>query len=340
VTEATPDLISLREPCADFVTASIYDRFADELQRFGERGKKVCHQDILYHLDYLQGALISNDPEIFSQYALWLRDVLNSRGVPTAHLSASFDFLEVFFNSHLSDTEAGEIAHILKSATRLLSSDAPPITYGQLRFPEHSQVSDYRTSILQGQHRTALALVTNIMKSGSSLTQASVQLIQPALYQVGTLWQNNQATVSQEHLATAISQNVLASAYMYAKFSDPIGKTAMFACVEGNYHSVGLHILSDGFETIGWDVLNLGANVPMQDLIVEVNTRRPELLALSISLPGQLATARSVIEMLRSEMGNACPEIWIGGLGTAEAWRITKADGWASDALHALEQLR
>lgn len=333
------DITSFRETCADSVTASIYERFADQLQRFGERGKQVCRQDILYHLDYLQGALISNDPSIFSQYALWLRDVLSSRGVPVTHLSASFEFLDSFFSSHLPATEAGAITPILDAATDSLAMDAPPVIYGQLRLPEHSQVSEYRTSILQGQHRTALTLMTDLMNSGNSLTQASVELIQPALYQVGSLWQSNQATVSQEHLATAISQNVLASAYVQASFTDPIGKTAMFACVEGNYHSVGLHMLSDGFETIGWDVLNLGANVPMQDMAVEVNARRPELLALSIALPGHLATARSAIEMLRSEMGTACPEIWIGGLGTAQVWRITKADGWASDALHALEQL-
>ena len=48
------------------------------------------------------------------------------------------------------------------------------------------------------------------------------------------------------------------------------------------------------------------------------------------------------IEMLHPEMGSACPEIWIGGVTTLsnqKTWRIAQADGWASDALHALEQL-
>lgn len=339
----TTDLASWRELCADFATKAIYERYAKELQRFGERGRQTCRQDMLYHLDYLQGALVGSDPAIFTQYALWLKDVLISRGVPTAHLSTSFDFMETFFNNNLSAAEAGAVAAILGAARTALSLEASPaIIYGQMRYPAHPQSEQYRASILQGQHKTATSLMTDAMNNGSSLTQASVQLVQPALYQVGNLWQKNKITVSQEHLATAICQNVLAVAYMQASFAPPVGKTAMFACVEGNHHSVGLHMLSDGLETAGWDVLYLGANLPMQDLVHEVDAKRPDLMSLSISLPNHIATARSTIELLHAELGNACPEIWIGGLATAsnrQLWSVTKADGWASDALHALEQI-
>lgn len=339
---AVVDLTPWREPCADFATNAIYARYAKELERFGERGRQTCRQDMLYHLDYLQGALIGDDPGVFTQYALWLKDVLNSRGVPAAHLGASFDFLATFFSNNLPADEAGAIAAILHAGRTVLSQDALPAVYGETRFPELPEVEPYRVSILQGQHKTATSLMLEAMNKGSSLTQASVRLVQPALYQVGNLWQNNQISVSQEHLATAISQNVLASAYMQAHFAPPVGKAAMFACVEGNHHSVGLHILSDGFETAGWDVLYLGANLPTQDLVHEVDTKRPDLLALSISLPTHIATARQTIEMLHAEMGSACPVVWVGGLTAAASqkiWRITKADGWAADALQALEQL-
>lgn len=336
------DLTPWREPCAAYVTEAIYARYAKELQRFGERGRQNCRQDILFHLDYLQGALIGNEPSIFAQYALWLKDVLSSRGVPVAHLSTSFDFLETFFNNNMLVAEASAVAAILGAARTALSLDSPPAIYGQTRYPAHPQAEQYCLSILQGQHKAAMSLMMQVMNNGSSLTQASVQLVQPALYQVGNLWQNNQVTVSQEHLATAISQNVLASAYMQASFAPSVGKTAMFACVEGNHHSVGLHILADGFETSGWDVLNLGANLPMTDLGHEVDRKRPDLLALSISLPNHIATARLTIEMLHAEMGSACPEVWLGGIASVsnpQLWRITKADGWSADALHALEQL-
>lgn len=187
-----------------------------------------------------------------------------------------------------------------------------------------------------------MQLVSSAMQNGNSLPQVSVQLIQPALYEIGNLWQKNRISVSQEHIATAISQNALAGAYMQANFAPPIGKTAMFACVEDNHHSLGLRMLSDAFETTGWEVFYLGANLPTIDLVREVDAKRPELLALSVSLPSHINTARLTIESLRTEMGSGCPEIWVGGLTTLsnqQIWRVTKADGWAADALHSLEQL-
>lgn len=336
------DLEPWRELCADYATSAIYTKYAKELERFGKRGRQTCRQDILYHIDYLQGALIGDEPSLFTQYALWLKDVLSSRGLPAEHLGISFELLATFFSNNLPAAEARAISAILEAGRSELAQDAPPAVYGETAFPIHPEAERYRVSILQGQHKTALSLMLEAMNKGSSLTQASVQLVQPALYQVGNLWQNNQVTVSQEHLATAISLKVLAGAYMEALFSPPVGKTAMFACVEGNHHSVGLQILSDGFETVGWDVLYLGTNLPTQDLLHEVDGKRPALLALSISLPNQISTARQTIEMLHAEMGSACPAIWVGGLSALsdqKIWRIIKADGWAADAVHALEQL-
>lgn len=336
------DITPWRELCADFATQAIYAKHSGELQHFGKSGKQACRQDILYHIDYIQGALSGNDPDIFVQYALWLKDVLISRGVPVSHLSLSFDLLSIFFSKNLNTVEANSVTAVLDTARTALLLDTQPDIHWQTRLPSLSGTDHYCESILQGDHKAAIQLVSDAMKNGNSLPQVSVQLVQPALYEIGNLWQKNRISVSQEHMATAISQNALASAYMQASFAPPIGKTAMFACVEGNHHSLGSRMLSDAFETTGWKVFYLGANLPTRDLVREVDTKHPELLALSVSLPSHIDTARLTIESLHAEMGNNCPEIWVGGLATLsnqQIWRITKADGWAADALHSLEQL-
>jgi hypothetical protein len=72
-----------------------------------------------------------------------------------------------------------------------------------------------------------------------------------------------------------------------------------------------------------------------------VDTERPQLLCLSLSQPVHVEVARETSERLRVELGSTCPTIWVGGLATLVAerpWRSAGADGWAADALHALEQ--
>ena len=204
------------------------------------------------------------------------------------------------------------------------------------------QGGDYQLSILRGNRGAALGCVSAAMDAGASLAQACVQIVQPAMYEVGNLWQKNQISVAQEHLATAISENVMAGAYMKATFRPSTGKSAVFACVQDNCHGLGLRMVSDAFETQGWDATWLGTDIATQDLVREIDRRRPDLLGLSATLPQHLITARQTIDSLRSELGSRCPTIWIGGLATLSSepvWRNSRADGWAGDALHALEQL-
>ncbi len=201
----------------------------------------------------------------------------------------------------------------------------------------------YMEATLSGNKQVAHELVSVAMKGGLTLTEAAVRLIQPAMYEVGRLWQEGAITVAQEHLATAISHKVLARAYLQTTFMPPIWRKALFAGIEGNQHSLGLTILSDAFETIGWEVSYLGADVPVVDLVNQVDIEKPELLCLSLSMPSHLLVARNTVLQLRSEFGNQCPTIWVGGRATLVAehvWQeVVKADGWAVDALHALEQV-
>jgi methanogenic corrinoid protein MtbC1 len=210
------------------------------------------------------------------------------------------------------------------------------------RLPALLQAPRYCELALSGHQRQAHELMQAVMEQGHTLSEAAVRLIEPAMVEIGRLWQDNLITVAREHLATAISQNVLARAYLEAVFAAPVGRQALFACVAGNHHSLGLRMLSDAFETIGWQAEFLGPDLPLADLLRQVDAERPELVCLSMSMPEQLATGRATAATLRAELGAHCPTIWVGGqatLAVERAWHALQADGWAADALHALAQV-
>lgn len=321
----------------------IYQRHPALVQRFGDRGVEACREDINHHLDYLDGALATDEPALFTNYAIWLKDVLTSRGVPISHLAESFDLLSVFFAEHLPAADAELLGAILATGRDVLGRDDLPSPYLHARVPALPDAARYGEAILSGNFRSAGELMSRTMQAGLTLSEASVRLIQPAMYEVGRQWQGNRITVAREHLATAISQNVLAQAYLQADFAPSVGRTAMFSAVAGNHHSLGLRMLADAFETRGWNSIYLGADVPIADLVRELDASKPDLLCLSLSLPSHLAVAHETLERLRSELGSRCPPIWIGGQATLVGERVSqsvKADGWAADALHALEQCR
>ncbi len=331
-----------RDDAVAAVLDSLYLRYPDLTQQFGPGGKNACRQDLHHHLDYLAGARLANDPGMFEKYALWLKSVLESRGVPSQHLVESLELLAAHCADQLPAAQAEPLCAILRAGQQALKGIGLPMPYVELRLPALLRAAPYQQALLSGNHRAAGELMQAAMRSGCSLPEASVRLIQPAMYDIGRLWQENRITVAKEHLATAITQNVLAHAYLQASFAPPKERSAMFAGVAGNHHSLGLRMMSDAFETVGWQAVYLGGDVPTGALLREVDASRPDLLCLSLSMPIHLATAREAVAALRAEMGSRCPTIWVGGQGTLlgkRVWQALDADGWAYDALQALEQL-
>jgi MerR family transcriptional regulator, light-induced transcriptional regulator len=334
-----------QEQAVSTVVDALYARHPGLAQRFAQGGLDTCSEYIHQHLDYLDAALATGEPALFTDYAIWVKLVLNSRGVPSSHLAESFDLLAAFLATHMPTADADRVRLVLTAACAALQRDDLPSPYVHDRLSALPETAQYVQAALRGGHRAAEELMAGAMQAGYSLTEASVRLVQPAMYEVGRLWQENRITVAQEHLASAISQNVLARSYLRATFAPSAGRRALFACAAGNRHSLGLRMLADAFDTIGWDAAYLGADVPLSDLVRHVDASPPDLLGLSISLPGQLALTHETIQRLRAEFGGRGtrgPTIWVGGLATLSGeriWRSLQADGWAADALHALEQI-
>ena len=121
----------------------------------------------------------------------------------------------------------------------------------------------------------------------------------------------------------------MAQAFAAAEFAPPVRRKALFACVQGNHHALGLRLVSDAFEVNGWEVQFLGADTPSRSLIEQVDRFRPDLVGLSISMPGQIPVGRHVIEQIRGDGGARRPAVLVGGLALNqldELWRRPGAD--------------
>jgi methanogenic corrinoid protein MtbC1 len=119
-----------------------------------------------------------------------------------------------------------------------------------------------------------------------------------------------------------------------AQLQPPNGKTLLAAAVAGNQHDIGLCAVADFFEMAGWRTINLGADVPIGDLVQAVECFGVDLLALSASLNVQLETVKSTIQAVRSGPRRGEVKILAGGLAFADGGSLAAemgADGHAPD---------
>ncbi|MBV9774961.1 MAG: cobalamin-dependent protein [Gemmatimonadetes bacterium] len=203
---------------------------------------------------------------------------------------------------------------------------------------------EYLEAIRVGDRRGALAVVARARAEGMDHRRLYLEVFQPALQEIGRLWQDNQIGVADEHLATAITQTAMARLYDdLFTLSRGGGPVMIAACVDSERHEVGLRMMCDLLELEGWDTVYLGASTPIESLVALVSSRKPAVVALSASLAPHLARLREVIHALRERMGQETPLVIVGGRLFSEdpglAARLG-ADLTARDAVEAVELLQ
>lgn len=336
---------SLSDEAVRWVTDEICRRYAQLMIVRGAKGRLHTQQDVKYHLEFLNGALATGAPIFFTDYIRWLATVLESRGVPPKSLDDSLELLLYFFGEALDPPLKECIADVLEQGRGALADGRRPTEplYSAHRPTGLPHVAELTKCLIDGDVQSARSLSQTSWESSGDYVEIATRLFQPALYDVGELWQRNQISVAQEHLATAIIQTLLTQFYLTAAvFAKPSGRMALFAGVEGNQHVLGLRMVSDAFELAGWTVQFLGANTPTDALVAHLDSVKPEVVGLSASMVQQLPTLQRAVEVMKAELGSQCPILLVGGLSTNqmnEVWRWIGADAWSPDAKKAVLEI-
>jgi len=204
----------------------------------------------------------------------------------------------------------------------------------------HSVYDDYLEALKQGDRRQALRVAQKTLTEGTDIRDLYLDVFQPAMHEVGRLWETNQMTVAQEHLATAITQSVMAHLYGYVFAHTAVGRTLIATCIGGELHELGIRMVSDFFEMEGWEVYYLGANMPPDDVIRMATDRDADLLAISVTLNSHVPYARELIQAVRAAPIGAKLKIMVGGQPINRAPDLCKtmgADFTASNAREAVQ---
>jgi MerR family transcriptional regulator, light-induced transcriptional regulator len=305
----------LRQQAVHFAMEAGARAQAEYYARLDQRARAAWAEDLGFHLDFLLPVLEEGDLAPFASYLVWLADVLDSRGVPPGSIERSLDDFAEFFNQRMGDAAAPINAALQAGKAVIKGSGKTGQHYDRLCPAPWQESEAFREAAIKGRHREASALLAAaIRRTGMTTAEAAIHVVQPAMYEVGRLWQKNRVSVAQEHLATALSVTVLAQQMATAVVPPANGLRALFACAAGNQHAMGLRMVANAFELDGWDTYFLGENVPAASLLAQAREIKPHLLGLSASLPQHLRPLRDTITTLRTALGDDCPKILIGGI--------------------------
>lgn len=100
--QAAAALLEAQETLARRATERLYAEVPGLLEKYGERGREKCLQDVRHTLEHLASAVALDAPPLFARYAAWADDLLTARNVPTGELVRSIELLAAEAGMRLS----------------------------------------------------------------------------------------------------------------------------------------------------------------------------------------------------------------------------------------------
>lgn len=136
-----------------------------------------------------------------------------------------------------------------------------------------------------------------------------IELIQKSLAAIGQGWYEGRVTVQQEHFASALAIRRLDSLLASTPPPTRPGRI-LVGCPPEEAHTFVPLMLSLLLRRKGWNVIYLGADIPIQSLELTINSTRPDLVILSAQ---QLHTVVGLLDMSKVLAENLIP-LGFGGL--------------------------
>ena len=177
---------------------------------------------------------------------------------------------------------------------------------------------------------TVKELLQQVMDEGGEGAPKAMEACQKGMDTVGKLFEEGEYFVGDliyagELMTDAVS--ILKDALVSGESSGP--KTRMILCtVKGDLHDIGKNIVRSMLEANGFDVLDLGIDVPPEKIVETAKAENIKIVALSGVLTLALDSMKKTVEELKA--AGLDVKIIIGGAPVnADSCRNIGADEWA-----------
>jgi len=202
----------------------------------------------------------------------------------------------------------------------------------------------YVAALLRADAVGAQSVIDEAISGGMAVRTCYLDVLTPAMHELGVLWEQAKITVADEHLATAITQGVLATLAGRLPRIAPTAaartRVAVVGCGPEDFHGLGARIVGDFLAAAGWRVLDLGAATPALAFASVARAHDAQLVAVSSSQPEHLEAVRAVRPAL--EKLDRPPVMAVGGHGYrdhSERAAVVGADLYADDPESLLARL-
>ena len=195
-------------------------------------------------------------------------------------------------------------------------------------------------AVLSGDKDNVVAYIDEALSTGLSPMELLDKALVPGIEEVGRryglgiyflpqlMMAGETMTKSFEHLRPEL-----------AKGPSKKAGTVVMATVKGDIHDIGKNIVSVMLSNHGFDVIDLGKNVPNEEILRVAAEKDAEIIGLSALMTTTMVHMPEIIKQVK-EQGLKC-KVMVGGAAVTEQYaQEIGADGYAVDAVEAVNMVK
>lgn len=162
-----------------------------------------------------------------------------------------------------------------------------------------AQVERFLGHVFEPDGEEARHLVDGLLAAGWSPQRIVTDLLAPVQREVGRLWQVGRLSAAEEHVSTAVVDDLL-GALIHTAPPARSSITVAVACAEGDWHVTPARMANLLLRLAGWRTVFVGGSTPTGELRRGLDAWQPDVLAVSCTDPRALFGAARMAAAARS----------------------------------------
>ncbi len=252
------------------------------------------------------------------------------------------DIRYIEYASALKETKEKEAAQISKPVVKKTVSTTKPVKETvELSQQFNETCRALYEAVLKGNRKGITTIVEAALSRGEDPSMLLNQVLLPAINQVGEYFDRGKYFLPQLIASAEAMKNAITvlEPLLMEKTDSARMPVAVIATVEGDIHDIGKNLVTLMLKNYGFQVIDLGKDVPAERIVREAKERNAGVIGLSALMTTTMQRMREVIAMAKEDEVDA--KIMIGGaVITKEFAEEIGADGYARDAAEAVRVAR
>jgi methanogenic corrinoid protein MtbC1 len=194
-------------------------------------------------------------------------------------------------------------------------------------------------SILNGRADASKAYTQQALEENIPPDEIISQGMNLAMEEVGLRFSKNEIFLPEMMVAARAMKSAMEilEPHIVKETKTSLGKIVV-GTVKGDLHDVGKNLVCMMFKGAGFDVVDLGVDVPKEKFLESIQQESPQLLGISALLSTTLPNVVETIAFSRQSGVDGNCKILVGGAPVTEKFASdAKADGYAADAGSAIQ---